>query len=352
MDINHITEINLENFKCFDKFEIKNVGQFNLIVGDNNVGKTSLLEALLFDGDINSFSNNLFKLYISKGYSFELERLNTKNSGLEEKYISYGFWKYIKNDIGKEALISYNQLNILNDVYKNNFIYLKDTNNINDTINYTYNNFGDKTFRVSDINFQKNYEIDNFISLNVNYSNYFFEQYNELISPKQSLIDLFNEHLKTIIPDLKSFHYRKINNQDILSIGRINYEDTIPLFGFGDGAIRLVRIILGMMNNNSSRLMIDEVDTGIHYSRLKDYLKKIVLLSIQNKKQLFLTTHSEECQRYFLEIFNEDEDLKNLQEKVRHIMMYKNKNEKIISTTRNFKTAYTGLELGRELRSI
>ena len=51
----HIVDLTIGNFKRFANFEVKNLGQFNLIVGDNNTGKTSFLEALLLDGDENVF---------------------------------------------------------------------------------------------------------------------------------------------------------------------------------------------------------------------------------------------------------------------------------------------------------
>jgi AAA15 family ATPase/GTPase len=57
----HLTYFKVENFKRFESFEMKDLGQFNLIVGDNNVGKTSVLEALLVDEREVVFLNNLAK---------------------------------------------------------------------------------------------------------------------------------------------------------------------------------------------------------------------------------------------------------------------------------------------------
>ena len=57
----HLTYFKVENFKRFESFEMKDLGQFNLIVGDNNVGKTSVLEALLIDIDPSFYFNNLIK---------------------------------------------------------------------------------------------------------------------------------------------------------------------------------------------------------------------------------------------------------------------------------------------------
>ncbi len=51
--------------------------------------------------------------------------------------------------------------------------------------------------------------------------------------------------------------------------------------------------------------MIDEIDTGIHYSRMKDFLKK-VLQSAKNKNvQIFATTHSKECLEYYKQALQE-----------------------------------------------
>jgi AAA15 family ATPase/GTPase len=60
MNEKHLSYFKIENFKRFESFEMNDIGQFNLILGDNNVGKTSVLEALLFDlENANQFRDNL-----------------------------------------------------------------------------------------------------------------------------------------------------------------------------------------------------------------------------------------------------------------------------------------------------
>ncbi|MFP4581065.1 MAG: AAA family ATPase, partial [Candidatus Sumerlaeia bacterium] len=41
-----ISSLHIENYRCFEKFDAQDLGRVNLIVGDNNSGKTSLLEAV------------------------------------------------------------------------------------------------------------------------------------------------------------------------------------------------------------------------------------------------------------------------------------------------------------------
>lgn len=38
--------VKIENFRGFESFELQNLGRLNLLVGKNNSGKTSILEAI------------------------------------------------------------------------------------------------------------------------------------------------------------------------------------------------------------------------------------------------------------------------------------------------------------------
>ena len=41
-----ITDLHIKNFRLFEEFKIDNLARVNLIVGKNNVGKSTLLEAV------------------------------------------------------------------------------------------------------------------------------------------------------------------------------------------------------------------------------------------------------------------------------------------------------------------
>ncbi len=63
METRHISNFNVRNFKRFDEFEMDNIGSFNLIVGENNIGKTSVLEALCYDENIYHFLGNILTTF-------------------------------------------------------------------------------------------------------------------------------------------------------------------------------------------------------------------------------------------------------------------------------------------------
>ena len=101
MSENHLTYFKIENFKRFDSFEMENLGQYNLLVGDNNVGKTSVLEGLLFDNDRINFLSN----YTSILYSRNLLQDLSISIG-ERAFSQQATWKFIVKDITKSLKIN------------------------------------------------------------------------------------------------------------------------------------------------------------------------------------------------------------------------------------------------------
>ena len=53
----HLTDLTIENFRGLRKVELRGLGAVNLIVGQNNTGKTSLLEAVMAVVDPNSLQS-------------------------------------------------------------------------------------------------------------------------------------------------------------------------------------------------------------------------------------------------------------------------------------------------------
>ena len=41
-----LRDLTIQNYRCFQEFQIDDLARVNLIVGGNNTGKTSLLEAI------------------------------------------------------------------------------------------------------------------------------------------------------------------------------------------------------------------------------------------------------------------------------------------------------------------
>jgi hypothetical protein len=84
----------------------------------------------------------------------------------------------------------------------------------------------------------------------------------------------------------------------------------IPVAFLGDGILRLARIILWIIHSSGGVLLIDEVDNGFHHSHLRQIWSAIAACASQFNVQVFATTHSRECivaaHLAFSETFNYD----------------------------------------------
>ena len=89
---------------------------------------------------------------------------------------------------------------------------------------------------------------------------------------KQSFIS----NLSLFFNDVEDIMLKQYYKRDILSIKLKRYDDYVPITKFGDGTIEYVRYILEIQKCKDRRLMIDEIGTGIHHSKLADFWKIIL----------------------------------------------------------------------------
>lgn len=111
----------------------------------------------------------------------------------------------------------------------------------------------------------------------------------ELQDKKEELI----ENLKLIEPSITDITTIMSNGvaQIYLKVnGRL-----IPLRLAGDGVNKWLIILLSIMAHPSSLLLIDEIETGIHYSAYTDMWRSIAVIAKKYQCQIIATTHSYEC---------------------------------------------------------
>lgn len=73
------------------------------------------------------------------------------------------------------------------------------------------------------------------------------------------------------------------------------FKKPIPLGSFGDGVRRLMSLALSLSRVGGGTLLVDEIDTGLHYSVMADMWKLVVKKSVESNVQVFATTHSWDC---------------------------------------------------------
>jgi putative AbiEii toxin of type IV toxin-antitoxin system/AAA ATPase-like protein len=84
--------------------------------------------------------------------------------------------------------------------------------------------------------------------------------------------------------------------------------DPIPLRSLGEGMNRLFGITLAMVNSKNRLLLLDEVESGLHYSVQPDVWRLIFETAKRLNVQVFATTHSMDCIEAFQRAAEENEE--------------------------------------------
>ncbi|MEI6499421.1 MAG: AAA family ATPase [Armatimonadota bacterium] len=118
----------------------------------------------------------------------------------------------------------------------------------------------------------------------------------------------------------------------------------IPLGLIGEGLQRLCSLVLATSEASGFVLLVDEIDTGLHYSILADMWRVMSTAARELNYQLFTTTHSYECMTAAHEAFAdhpEDFSMHRLE---------RQKDGTIVSNDFGHDDLGTALELGFEVR--
>ena len=83
-------------------------------------------------------------------------------------------------------------------------------------------------------------------------------------------------------------------------------DDRLPLRSLGDGMQRVLGISLALANAKNGLLLIDEFENGLHYAIQPDLWRLIFQVARRLNVQVFATTHSWDCIESFQEASNGD----------------------------------------------
>lgn len=388
MSKEHLTYFKVENFKRFDSLELTDIGQFNLVVGDNNVGKTSVLEALLFDFNRKKCISNLHKTLFLKGLNISPKMVyGPKGEVVEVQYPEENFLRYIFKKL--DRVLAFN-IKTEDERDKGSFINIgmsklpKDDDrefheesevsftgpspdnryirfNYSALYDYPYENHEGYDYGGEQID--KEIEIaglyehllhatnGDFPLISTSLPGYgalpkaYFEQVDLSRKEKKQLI----EDMRFLLPEIEDFEVRKVGGEDQLLVGMKGIDELMPISIFGESVTRATHILLEISKYRGKRLMIDEIDTGIHYSRMKNFLKTIFQIADKNEVQLFMTTHSIECQQAFAEVF-EAPDMVQHQQNARQYTLIEKPDGQITAIKRDWNQLEFALETDNETR--
>lgn len=315
-----INNISINSFRGICNLSVNDLSHVNLIVGDNNCGKTSILEALQLlraPEDINNI--------------FRVSRIRDAYSGFSRMPIFDSFINMLQGEHSKALSVSCDYQNENNDCFKSS---VSITGSVK-RVMFDINELSQKdrfAYRERIIEPDDN-EIDEFEGNLVSESNVSGLSINPIkinrftnvtgravvnngkikinyLSPVSHVVGntfdriIRNEKYKEIcITMLKMFDE---NIDDLLllrmesSYRPIEYvknraNGLMPLSTYGDGIKKVLAIANAIAQAANGILLIDEIETAIHSKYYDDIFRFIIKASVQYNVQLFITTHSIEA---------------------------------------------------------
>ncbi|MDB9315800.1 AAA family ATPase [Spirulina sp. CS-785/01] len=314
----------ISGFRAFKTIELNKLGQINIIVGDNNSGKTSLLEAIF-----------LFCSPLDPRHWFEVSKRSISSSRFLSNLSSFRpdiesiRWIFHHHNNNYEnILIKSNgktpitQLNVeLSDLYvfdENDGQQLSfpfGSEELDDEVTLTntekeglemaiqVKSLSDSLEKTQVLQFVEGERFiyrkkhQPFIETNIISPAYYHS-----ISTKLSRLILSNKQNKKELLNLLQIFDPNINDIMLLSPNKrseiyIEHQQLgiTPLDIFGDGMKKTLTLALAILSTQKGVLLIDEIETSIHISALKEVFSWLVKSCFQNNIQIFLTTHSLEA---------------------------------------------------------
>ncbi len=305
---NHfIKNLNLTNFKCFKKLEVDGFQRVNLISGKNNIGKTSLMEAIELSVSSETSHDLAYKIYemmrrrqsiirLNREKYFELDFIYDDSSNvtiiMNNKEVRIEYLEYIKKTPEEENLFEEEDLTV--SYYQPSLkLSINDDSRI-----FTIDRFINRPSMIRRERYSENKAKVNFITSTTTDERDIAIFYGKLIDLNKE--EFLNNSLKIFDENILALKQKATERDIVLKIQLKNRELPVLLSSLGEGINRYIAIICAIWASQDSFLFIDEIENGIHYTNYEKLWKIIFETSKMANCQIFITTHSKEC----IESFN------------------------------------------------
>lgn len=315
-----LQSIKINTFRGISNLNVDNLSRINLIVGDNNCGKTSVLEAIQLlraPQDINNIyrvsrmrdSNSVFaRMSIYDSFINMLSGESEKKLSVSCKYKNNLHGDLINNSVKisgniKKVMVDINEIKKeYRSAYTLQMIDPEDneTDEFSGTMISEYNNNSyEKLIKINRFTKVTGREIEKDELIKIIYlspiSHTFNYTFNKIIKSDKykklciKMLKMFDSNIEDILYLKTESLYRPVEYVKNKSVG------LMPLSTYGDGIKKVLSIANAVAQAQDGILLIDEVETAIHSKYYNEIFNFIVKAAIQHNVQLFITTHNIEA---------------------------------------------------------
>lgn len=332
-----LRDLTIQNYRLFKDFHIDELARVNLIVGKNNSGKTSLLESiylLVEKGDTNVFlkvlcSRDDSNEYYDPSFDSVIKRgllpdtpWQISNLFHDHNYVASNQiliksnkdqdlrLRIILDDWQRIEISQFDKFSSLNfpPAFGLLFLYTRGKINLKNLIPVDKNGLIQTSHLLNVSHQSRPQAISNQFIVSTNLS------YNQLASSWDK-ISLTSEEstvikaLQIVEPDVERINFLSQPTSLGRAIVRLKGRDKpVPLNVMGDGMRRILGLAITTVTSEDGVLLVDEIDTGLHYQTQTDMWRLIVKTAQRLNVQVFATTHSWDCISAFQEVLSESSD--------------------------------------------
>jgi len=326
-----LNTVRIENFRCFQSFELQHLSRVNLLVGTNNSGKTSILEAiqlLCSRGNLEP----LAEVMINRGEYFYNDDRRVRNTELDICHLFYGH----KIEPGSKFSISSMNETIENEVvasidlrrsmrpksdeipdfYQLENLLYEAANELNqlglvfkwsqgtETESFLVSISPDgglstDSLRPYPVSMETPTKKTQFVTSSSLTTQKMTELFNQVVlTPEETLVQ---EALQTIEPKIERIaaisteRYRFSDSRGGFVVRLSDSNQRVPIGSMGDGIWRILGLALSTVCARDGFLFVDEIDTGLHFTAMSDMWKLVWKTAERLNVQVFATTHNSDC---------------------------------------------------------
>lgn len=318
-----LNSVTIESFRCFESFRLSDLGRINLLVGRNNCGKTTVLEAirlLASDARLEALRDSL----LSRG-EYMLSEERNRRRDLDIKHLFAGHVLSEGSSFSLSAETSQGPDKITMEIEQTDWpakqahlFYPNSNREFEDLPGYLLSiktgNNPEEFLRIPlsseyglPVSYVERLRRDPkssglrtcFIPSSALTREHMVELFDEVVlQPEEAFVI---EALQAIEPNIEriasfgvdTFPARASRGGFVVRLK--GDEQRIPIGSMGDGIWRMLGLTLAIVNARNGYLLVDEIDTGLHYSAMKDLWNLLWNASNRLNVQVFATTHSSDC---------------------------------------------------------
>ncbi len=279
------TDLYVTDFRGIQALKLFGFSRVNLIVGENNTGKTTLLEALTLVSAPQEAGEISQRMRLSS-------RLRNPNRWLRRDGSESAFSKIILKNAESELAVSLSPAT-----------YKAQTHHKGTPLEHV-SNLGEYRFGCSIRHPKLKVRV---VPIQHRYPNDLVGDFSTAVDLKdgekelESLLNSVDSRIKSV-----RLSYEKETNLPYISAD-IGLSERVPIDQLGQGVNRLIAIFCELLGQRPAICFIDEIENGLHHTVLKRVWQGIAVAAERLNIQVFATTHSRECLEAAHECFSERE---------------------------------------------